>query len=65
MSGTKINTETGGLCDNCCHAERIESAKGSLFLLCALSKTDSQFPKYPRLPVLTCPGFSEKPKSPA
>jgi hypothetical protein len=35
----------------------IESAKGSHFLLCQLSQSDSRFPKYPPLPVLTCAGY--------
>jgi hypothetical protein len=46
-----------GLCTDCRHAQRIESSKGSLFLLCSLSKTDPHFPKYPRLPVLACTGY--------
>jgi hypothetical protein len=33
------------------------SARGSTFWLCALSASDPRFPKYPRLPVLRCPGF--------
>jgi hypothetical protein len=47
-----------GLCGDCQHAARIESSKGSVFLLCELSKTDSRFAKYPRLPVLACSGYS-------
>jgi hypothetical protein len=46
-----------GLCCDCTHAETIHSGKGSTFFLCALSKTDPKFPKYPRLPVVTCNGF--------
>jgi hypothetical protein len=49
-----------GLCASCLHARQIESAKGSQFLLCQLSQSDPSFPKYPRLPVLTCPGYSAK-----
>jgi hypothetical protein len=45
-----------GLCSNCLHARTIESAKGSQFLLCLRSATDPAYPKYPRLPVLACPG---------
>lgn len=45
------------LCADCRHAQRIQSSKGSLFLLCTLSKTDPHFPKYPRLPVLACSGY--------
>jgi hypothetical protein len=47
-----------GLCAECLHARYIDSAKGSQFLLCQLSKSDPSFPKYPRLPVLFCPGHS-------
>ncbi len=49
-----------GLCLTCRHAAKIESSKGSTFLLCQLSKTDQRFPKYPRLPVLACCGYNHK-----
>jgi hypothetical protein len=51
-----------GLCASCAHTRIIESAKDSRFVLCELSATDVRFPKYPRLPVLRCVGYS--PKSP-
>jgi hypothetical protein len=47
-----------GLCVDCLHARRIDSAKGSQFFLCQLSQTNPAFPKYPRLPVLICSGYS-------
>ena len=47
-----------GLCATCVHVRLIESAKGSSFVLCTLSDMDPQFPKYPRLPVLACRGFT-------
>ena len=50
-----------GLCADCCHARMVESAKGSQFLLCQLSQSDPSFPKYPRLPILACSGYSPKP----
>jgi len=50
-----------GLCADCIHSRVIESSKGSRFLFCQLSQSDPSFPKYPRLPVLTCPGYSRKP----
>jgi hypothetical protein len=37
----------------------IRNDRGSVFLMCQLSKTDPRFPKYPRLPVLTCEGYSK------
>jgi hypothetical protein len=49
-----------GLCAGCLHARLIESAKGSHFLLCQLSQSDPAFPKYPRLPILACSGYSPK-----
>ena len=49
-----------GLCDTCLHMRRITSDRGADFFLCRLSANDPSFPKYPRLPVLTCRGFEEK-----
>jgi len=47
-----------GLCADCVNAQRMQSSKGSVFLFCALSKTDPRFAKYPRLPVLSCSGYA-------
>ena len=47
-----------GLCASCVHAQKIESSKGSTFVLCCLSYTDPRFVRYPRLPVLACDGYS-------
>ena len=49
-----------GLCADCLHARRLESARGSVFILCNLSHADPRFPKYPRLPVLSCDGYRPK-----
>jgi hypothetical protein len=49
-----------GLCADCLNARHIETARGSVFILCGLSATDSRFPKYPRLPVLQCSGYTRK-----
>ncbi len=38
----------------------IRNDRGSVFLMCLLSKTDPRFPKYPRLPVLRCEGYSKR-----
>ena len=48
-----------GLCEHCVHVRQIRSSRGSVFYLCELSLIDSAFPKYPRLPVLSCRGFEE------
>jgi hypothetical protein len=49
-----------GLCQDCIHARRIESDRGSVFILCQLALTDPRFKKYPRLPVLSCPGYERQ-----
>ena len=46
-----------GLCADCSRGRRLVSAKGSEFWLCGRSEVDPRFPKYPRLPVLQCPGY--------
>jgi len=46
-----------GLCDTCVHAKLNPNTRGSVFLLCKLSREDKSFPKYPRVPVEKCPGF--------
>ena len=46
-----------GLCDACCHQRLVHTTRGSSFSLCERSRTDPAYPKYPRLPVLACPGF--------
>jgi hypothetical protein len=49
-----------GLCADCLHSRRIQSDRGSEFLLCQLSFTDQRFAKYPQLPVLSCSGYQKK-----
>lgn len=46
-----------GLCSACQHHRVIRSDSGAGYILCKLAKTDPGFAKYPRLPVLECPGF--------
>jgi hypothetical protein len=48
-----------GLCADCAHAHIVESDRGSIFLLCKLSSSDPNFAKYPRLPMLSCPGYTK------
>jgi hypothetical protein len=58
------NHENPGLCADCLHARRIESDRGSVFIMCQLSATDPRFAKYPRLPVLQCSGYTRKGSQP-
>ena len=46
-----------GLCETCLHQRLIGNTRGSEFSLCERSKTEPAFPKYPRLPVVACPGY--------
>jgi hypothetical protein len=65
MTPTKISDRENvhaGLCSDCLHGRLLESARGSVFILCNLSFTDPRFPKYPRLPVLSCDGYKKKPR---
>jgi hypothetical protein len=61
LDSTAVRDSNAGLCPGCLHSRRVESARGSTFVLCELSRTDPRFPKYPRLPVLTCAGFQPAP----
>jgi hypothetical protein len=60
---TGVPRERAGLCADCVHARGVESGRGSQFLLCELSRSDPRFTKYPRLPILSCPGYQRKPES--
>lgn len=45
-----------GLCDSCAHQQLVPNTRGSVFSLCLRSRTDSRYPRYPRVPVARCPG---------
>jgi mannose-6-phosphate isomerase-like protein (cupin superfamily) len=51
--------KSAGLCAACGHVRIIRSDRGSSFYLCGLSSSDPRYPKYPRLPVLSCAGYEE------
>jgi len=55
----RVAQARAGLCADCVHARSVESARGSIFLLCELSRSDPSFAKYPRLPVLSCAGYEK------
>jgi hypothetical protein len=58
MNDSRGDEQGVGLCARCEHAQVIRNDRGSRFFLCLLSSTDPRFPKYPRLPVLSCVGFT-------
>lgn len=50
-----------GLCSRCAHAHRVATPR-SHFWLCGRSRSEPAYPRYPRLPVLTCPGYEPLPE---
>ncbi|HST55283.1 MAG TPA: hypothetical protein VLJ42_05230 [Solirubrobacteraceae bacterium] len=46
-----------GLCETCRHRQEVRNTRGSTFWLCVLSRQDPAYPRYPRLPVLSCAGY--------
>ena len=47
-----------GLCGTCVYARVITSDRGSEFVFCGQSTTVLRLPRYPRLPVRQCIGYS-------
>ena len=52
-----MRRQAAGLCDSCVHQRIVRNTRGSSFSLCERSRTQPEFPRYPRVPVLSCPGF--------
>jgi hypothetical protein len=50
-----------GLCDSCRHQRIVRNTRGSEFSMCERSKTQPEYPKYPRLPVERCAGYERRP----
>jgi hypothetical protein len=46
-----------GLCAGCRHARVNQTRRGPSYLRCQLAGIDDAYPRYPRLPVLSCAGF--------
>jgi hypothetical protein len=51
---------SAGLCADCLHARRVESSRGSIFVLCLRAERDPAFKKYPALPVKSCVGYEPR-----
>jgi hypothetical protein len=49
-----------GLCDTCVHQQIVRNTRGSVFSLCRRSRDQPEFPRYPRVPVLSCPGHEPR-----
>jgi hypothetical protein len=53
-----VKAPEAGLCNACVHQRVVGTTRGSVFSLCEKSKEDPRFPKYPRIPVVECDGFT-------
>jgi hypothetical protein len=53
-----------GLCDACVQQQLVRNTRGSEFSLCRRSRTDPAYPKYPPIPVRSCPGFEPRDAQP-
>jgi hypothetical protein len=51
-----------GLCDSCRHQRIIRNTRGSSFSLCERSRTQPEYPRYPRIPVQRCHGHEPAPE---
>jgi hypothetical protein len=60
MSSIFLESERVGLCITCQHLRLVHTDRCSVFCQCQRSATDPAYPKYPRLPVLYCPGYEVK-----
>jgi hypothetical protein len=63
MNDSGGSRQDAGLCSGCAHVQVITTDRGSQFYLCLLSRVDPRFPKYPRLPVLQCAGYTPRASS--
>jgi hypothetical protein len=51
---------TPSLCETCARMREVVTPKGSRFLLCQLSQTEPDYPKYPAQPVRRCDGYRKR-----
>ena len=59
-AGLPVSRQRASLCDYCRHQQLVPNTRGSVFSLCRRSRTEPErFPRYPRLPVVECPGYEE------
>lgn len=48
-----------GLCATCVYAKLNETRRGTAYLRCTRAAWDPSLFRYPRLPVVECPGYEE------
>ena len=64
MLARVLSTTPTGLCADCAHQKLIGNTRGSTFSMCLRSRVDPVYPKYPRLPVLSCRGHEPRGDAP-
>lgn len=52
-----------GLCRRCTYARQVPAGH-TLYWMCERSLTDPAYAKYPRLPMLSCPGYEPRTDEP-
>ncbi|HEY8082193.1 MAG TPA: hypothetical protein VIE64_01380 [Solirubrobacterales bacterium] len=57
---SEVLAPANGLCDSCALQQLVPNTRGSVFSLCLRSRTDQRYPRYPRVPVLSCPGHEPR-----
>ena len=55
-----MSAPPAGLCASCRHQQVVRNTRGSTFSLCRRSRDDDRYERYPRLPVLRCPGHDPR-----
>jgi hypothetical protein len=55
---------TQSLCETCQNMRQVITPKRSRFLLCQLSTTNAEYPKYPPQPVVRCDGYQPSDSAP-
>jgi hypothetical protein len=59
-ASTARHRPEAGLCESCAFQRVVPNTRGSVFSLCNRSREDPAYPRYPRLPVLDCPGYERR-----
>jgi len=56
-SATAEQVRRWGLCATCMHARVVPTDRGAVFVQCGRAAEDSQYRRYPIVPVRGCDGF--------
>jgi hypothetical protein len=51
----------GGLCTTCRFVRLVPSLRNAIYYRCGRSDEDPAYPRFPRLPVVSCAGYQQRP----